>query len=73
MTEVEAARNIAAVQLERVRMQMAENMRPLHYALSVVNHMVAALGAHLSMSWAAQCLAETLLMWCSRHRGSRTW
>jgi hypothetical protein len=50
MTEVEAARNIAAVQLERVRMQMAENIRPLHYALAVVNHAVSALGAQMSLS-----------------------
>ena len=51
MVEVEAARNIAAVQLERVRMQMADNIRPLHYALAVVNHAVTALGAQLSLSW----------------------
>ena len=51
MAEVEAARNIAAVQLERVRMQMADNIRPLHYALAVVNHAVTALGAQLSLSW----------------------
>jgi hypothetical protein len=49
MTEVEAARNIAAVQLERVRMQMAENIRPLHYALGVVKCAVDALGAQLSL------------------------
>jgi hypothetical protein len=51
MTEVEAARNIAAVQLERVRMQMAENIRPLQYALMVVSSAVANLGAQLSLSW----------------------
>ena len=51
MAEVEAARNIAAVQLERVRMQMAENIRPLHYALMVVANAVGAIGAQLSLSW----------------------
>ena len=51
MTEVEAARNIAAVQLERVRMQMAENIQPLHYALQVVVNAVLAIGAQLSLSW----------------------
>ena len=49
MAEVEAARNIAAVQLERVRMQMAENIRPLHYALMVVVIAVLAIGAQLSL------------------------
>jgi hypothetical protein len=51
LAEREAARNIAAVQLERVRMQMAENIRPLHYAMSVVIHAVRALGTQLSLSW----------------------
>ena len=72
MTEVETARNIAAVQLERVRMQMAENIRPLHYALAVVNGGVHALGAQLSLSWGCAVFGRDFADVCSHHRGSRT-
>jgi hypothetical protein len=47
----ESEPNIAAVQLDRVRLQMAECARPLQYAASIVGHSIAYLGLELSLAW----------------------
>jgi hypothetical protein len=47
----EAERNIAAVQLDRVRMQMAECTRPLQYTAVSVSFSLDALGEKLESAW----------------------
>ena len=50
----EAERNIAAVQLDRVRMQMAECTRPLQYTAAAVSFSLNALGEKLESAWGRQ-------------------
>ena len=47
----EVARNTAGVQLERVRLQMAECARPLQYSTGVVWLGMLRLGMEMSLSW----------------------
>jgi hypothetical protein len=47
----EAERNIASVQLDRVRMQMAECTRPLQYTVVSVSFSLDALGEKLESAW----------------------
>jgi hypothetical protein len=47
----EAERNIASVQLDRVRMQMAECTRPLQYTLASVSFSLDRLGQTLELAW----------------------
>ena len=47
----EAERNIAAVQLDRVRMQMAECTRPLQYTVSSFGMCLDRLGLALELAW----------------------
>jgi hypothetical protein len=47
----EASRNIAAVQLDRVRLQMGEVARPLQYAAGALNYSLWFLGMEMSAAW----------------------
>jgi hypothetical protein len=47
----EASRNIAAVQLDRVRLQMGEVARPLQYAAAALNASLWYLGLEMSAAW----------------------
>jgi hypothetical protein len=50
----EAERNIASVQLDRVRMQMAECTRPLQYTVASVSFCLVRLGQTLELAWGRQ-------------------
>ena len=54
----EAERNIASVQLDRVRMQMAECTRPLQYTLVSVSLSLDRLGQTLELAWGRQVFAK---------------
>ena len=54
----EAERNIASVQLERVRMQMAECTRPLQYAAASVLFSLDALGEKLESAWGRRVFGQ---------------
>jgi hypothetical protein len=54
----EAERNIAAVQLDRVRMQMAECTRPLQYTLVSVSLSLDRLGLALESAWGRQVFGK---------------